>query len=150
MTFSVQPLAAASATVADQWRALYRAYADFYQTPMDNDTLARVWTWLQNGDLDGCYADNNGEVVGFAHWAVLLRPLHGARLLYLNDLFVAPTWRQHGIGGLLMRQVNAAAAAAACPLVRWATKADNHTARRLYDNIAQATDWIIYEQRRDG
>lgn len=140
---AVRPLTEAD---YDAWRELYRAYAVFYRTAMTEETEQRVWAWLMNGQLRGYGAVAEGALIGIAHWQRQIRPLRGAYVAYLHDLFVLPERRNCGVGGQLLARVNADAGAAQCTLVRWATKADNTAARYLYDNAATATDWVIYEQ----
>ncbi len=32
-----------------------------------------------------------------------------------------------------------------CAKVRWVAAADNHTAQRLYDDLAERTEWVTYD-----
>ena len=34
----------------EQWAALYRGYAEFYQVPMNEDILDTVWSWIFDPD----------------------------------------------------------------------------------------------------
>ena len=77
----------------------------------------------------------------------MLRPLSGGRRAYLHDLFVAPSVRGGGVGGLLVAAVADAARAADCATLRWATAADNTGAARLYDKIAEKTSWVVYDKK---
>lgn len=133
----------------DDWCALYRGYAEFYQQPMCDATLKQVWQWLGEGRLHGVIAraaDTN-DAVGLAHWEFLLRPLHGVPLAYLHDLFVHPHLRGGGAGGELLAHFSAQARAHGCRTARWLTKTDNATARRLYDKRADAAEeWVLYQQ----
>lgn len=136
-------------TAADvnTWRRLYRGYADFYRSPVDDAMLAQLWDWLEAGHIQGYAAVTAADSpVGFLHWQRILRPLRAAPLAYVHDLYVAPERRGRGLARALMRHAAAAARAQECSLMRWATKPDNHAARTLYDKFAVATDWVIYEQ----
>ena len=129
-------IAALSPPHRTEWNALFAAYAEFYQTSLSPQAAEQVWQWL-----------GNGELAGFAHWAATLRPLHGCRIAYLHDLFVRPESRGKQIGAQLVAAAGKQAQQQGCKLMRWATAADNHTARKLYDRIAKKTEWRIYEQR---
>ena len=136
-----------SSSHLQQWQELYSAYAQFYKTPMSTETLNTVWQWLSDNKLRGLGAVNDDQtLIGIAHWAPLLRPLRGAPMGYLHDLFVLPQSRGAGVGAKLIEVVAQDARKDGCDLLRWATAYDNHTAMRLYDHIAVKTKWVIYEQ----
>lgn len=141
-------LHAPAAADYDEWCALYRGYAEFYRQPMDSAILQQAWQWIGSGQLHAAIArDSGGAAIGLAHWEFILRPLRGAPLAYLHDLFVSAGARNGGCGGALLAHVGAAAKQQGCQHVRWLTKADNATARRLYDKkAAAATDWVMYQQ----
>ena len=140
-------IAALSPPHREAWNSLFAAYAEFYQTSLSPQAAEQVWQWLGDGELHGLIAEDNGELAGFAHWAATLRPLHGCRIAYLHDLFVRPESRGKQIGAQLVAAAGEQAQQQGCKLMRWATAADNHTARKLYDRIAKKTEWKIYEQR---
>ena len=63
---------------------------------------------------------------------------------YLQDLFTASGARKTGVGRALIEAVYERARAAGSPRVYWQTKEDNAIARRLYDQVAAATGFIVY------
>ncbi|MDM5147335.1 GNAT family N-acetyltransferase [Candidatus Persebacteraceae bacterium Df01] len=131
---------------AHEWRKLFSAYANFYQQPMSDEVLNTVWRWILQGQIHGLGAHTDSRLLGIAHWHINLRPLVGGRLAYLNDLFVHPDARGQSIGKKLVDAAAAQAKAQGCPLLRWATAADNTQAQALYDNIATKTTWVIYDK----
>ena len=136
-----------SAAHFDQWQELYAGYAEFYKTPLPTKTMETVWQWLNENKLRGlCAEKEDNALAGIAHWAPVLRPLHGAPLGYLHDLFVIPQARGAGVGAQLVAAAARDAHKEGCAVLRWATAADNQTAMRLYDRIAKKTKWVIYEQ----
>lgn len=131
----------------DEWRELYAAYARFYQTSLSADAAGRVWEWIGQGQLRGLGVENEqGALQGIAHWAVILRPLRAQPMAYLHDLFVTPDARGQGAARALIHAASRQAKEEGCSTMRWATAADNETAMRLYDRIAQKTQWVIYER----
>ena len=141
---TIAPLAADDYS---DWSSLYRGYAAFYRQPMTDAVLTRVWQWVAEGRLHGAIARNAGTAIGIVHWEYILRPLRGATLVYLHDLYVHEHWRGRGGGGALLAHVGRQAKAHGCEAVRWLTKADNTRARRLYDKTATAAaDWVLYQQ----
>lgn len=130
------------------WCTLLAGYADFYQTPPPH--AETVWEWLTAGKLQGAGAENAaGELIGFAHWEYILRPLRGQKLAYLHDLFVQPAARGLGAATQLLEYAVAEAKANGCATLRWATAADNERARRLYRRVATETQWVIYDKELD-
>ena len=74
---------------------------------------------------------------------------HGWKLrdvCYLQDLWVEPQFRGHGVGAALVRGVYAAADTAGAPDVYWLTAEDNAPARRLYDQVGRLTPFIKYDR----
>ncbi|QCS63900.1 GNAT family N-acetyltransferase [Achromobacter denitrificans] len=137
----------------EPWAALYRQYAAFYRAEMDEDILRRTWSWLMRPEHpeEGIVAAKaNGELVGLAHYRPYPKPLLGREAGYLDDLYVAGAHRGQGIGRGLIAAVAAIAHARGWPLVRWITARDNDEARRLYDGVARATDWVTYDLKPDG
>lgn len=52
-----------------RWRALFRAYREFYELPESEEVVSRVWGWLMDPrhECEALVAEVDGEVVGFAH-----------------------------------------------------------------------------------
>lgn len=128
------------------WQNLYNLYAEFYQTTISEAGIATTWQWISEGSVRGVGIKCDGQLVGFAHWQKINRPLAGTYLAYLHDLFVLPDYRGQGLARQLIATVARTAKAEQCGKLRWATKADNTTARTLYDKLAEATDWVIYDK----
>ena len=73
------------------------------------------------------------------------RTLEADRGLFLDDLFVAPDARSHGVGAALIEEAKRIARERNATTVTWITAADNETAQRLYDGVARRTEWVTYE-----
>lgn len=136
-------------TAADRsaWDALYDAYAQFYEVQQTPEMRATVWEWLIDPahDVNGLIADNNGTLVGFAHYRPFARPLAAASGLFLDDIFVAEAARGTGAADALIAAIKTQADAQGHSVVRWITAKDNARARGLYDKVAQATEWVTYD-----
>lgn len=130
------------------WQQLYRQYGEFYQTPVDDDVLDRVWNWL----LDPGHPLNavvaiapDSALIGLAHYRAFPETLLGCDAGFLDDLFVSPAQRGKGVGKSLIKGVAKIAKSRGWPFVRWITASDNASARRLYDELAAKTHWVTYE-----
>ena len=129
------------------WDALYQAYAQFYDVPQTPQMRATVWDWINDptNEVNAFVADEDGTLVGIAHYRAFMRPLAAATGLFLDDLFVSPTARGIGAATALIEAVCGQAEAQGHSVVRWITAADNARARGLYDKVAQAGDWVTYD-----
>jgi GNAT superfamily N-acetyltransferase len=84
------------------------------------------------------------HVVGFAIYVLHPFTWSERQICYLEDLFVAPETRGRGTGRLLIEHLIDLAATEGWGRVYWMTRADNETARRLYDRFAPADGFIRY------
>jgi ribosomal protein S18 acetylase RimI-like enzyme len=136
----------------DEWRALFTAYGVFYETEFSPDVLDGVWTWLMDAahDVSALVAEGDGAevgtLVGFAHLRRLNDTFTAGPGWSLDDLYVAPQSRGHGVARSLIAACDATAHAAGGGTLRWITASDNTTAQRLYDTVATRTSWVTYEK----
>lgn len=146
MTLTIRPL-----TRADEphWRRLWHAYLEFYETSRSEavyDTYFERLLGDDPADYSGLIAETGGRPVGLAHY---LFHRHGWRLenvCYLQDLYADPEVRGLGVGRALIEGVYKAADDCGAPAVYWLTQDHNAEARRLYDRIGKATNFIKYER----
>ena len=131
----------------DQWRGLYQGYADFYHVALTKDGVQTTWSWLTDDGhvCTGLVAEQQGQLVGFAHFRGMPSPLRGQMIGFLDDLFVVPDHRSGGAAAALIKAVQAEAKARGWGVVRWITRDHNYRARGLYDKLAEKTDWVLYE-----
>ncbi|WP_226081891.1 GNAT family N-acetyltransferase [Mycetocola spongiae] len=135
------------------WYGLYEQYAEFYGTALGDEHAVRVWGWIDRGEhaMRALVAENaSGELVGLAHVRGFARPLAGELGLYLDDLFVAPAARSAGVATALIEEASRLASAEGAGVLRWVTAPDNTVARRLYDRLATATEWVTYDRAVAG
>ncbi|MGH1548588.1 GNAT family N-acetyltransferase [Leifsonia poae] len=63
----------------------------------------------------------------------------------MDDLFVIEEERGKGVGGALLQQARSLAEERGLGVVQWITAHDNDTAQKLYDQVANRTQWVTYE-----
>lgn len=133
----------------DAWQRLFHDYRTFYEYDVDQVVVDRVWGWIHDecNEVDALVAEVDGQVVGFAHHREFARPSSGKRGLYLDDLFTDPNVRGQGVGRALINRLAEMAQERGIDKVRWITAADNSTAQRLYDDLAERTTWLTYDLR---
>ena len=128
------------------WRRLWAGYVFFYEAEVSEAVTAATWRRLLAPDsgMFGRIAEWDGAVAGFT-----VSVLHPASwtltpACYLEDLFVDPGMRSHGIGRALIEDLIEIARARGWSRVYWHTRQSNETARRLYDRFAKADDFVRY------
>lgn len=65
-------------------------------------------------------AEWQGETAGFALWFYNFSSFHGRHGIYLEDLYVRPAWRSHGLGKALLRGLAQRCVAEHLPRLDWA------------------------------
>ena len=134
---------------------LVRAYADFYESAPPDAGLERMCLALiadpdrEGVLLAGC--DPDDTVVGFAAMSWKWSSLRGARVGYLEDLFVDPGARGSGLADELIAACAERARARGAEALLWLTKPDNLRARAVYERVgAHGDEFIEYELELDG
>ncbi len=130
-----------------EWRALWRAYLEFYETEVPEKVYATYFQRLLGNDpqdYHGLIAEIEGRPVGLAHYVFHRHGWKIENVCYLQDLYAIPEARGKGVGRALIEAVYKAADAAGAPDVYWLTQDFNTTARTLYDRIATVTPFIKY------
>jgi GNAT superfamily N-acetyltransferase len=91
-------------------------------------------------------AEWNGEPAGFALYFFNFSTFVGRPGLYLEDLFVRPAQRAHGIGWALLRALARIAQERQCGRMEWAVLDWNEPALRFYQSLEarQMKEWIIH------
>lgn len=146
MSLTVRPLQATDET---EWKTLWKAYLEFYETTLPEMVYATTFQRLLDPGVPaqfGLVAVSEGRAIGLVH--AILHP-HNWRIedvCYLQDLYVAPQARGTGAGRALIEAVYAAADAKGTPFVYWLTQEFNTPARLLYDRIAKVTPFIRYQR----
>jgi GNAT superfamily N-acetyltransferase len=91
-------------------------------------------------------AEWHGTPAGFALYFFNFSTFVGRPGLYLEDLFVRPEQRAHGIGRALLRALARIAQERGCGRMEWAVLDWNEPALRFYKSLdaRQMNEWIIH------
>ena len=144
--FSIRAASAADPPVI---MALLRELAD-YEKLLDELHLSEA---LIARDMLGpdaaCRCDiawKGGEAVGIVVWYWIYRSFRARRGLYLEDLFVRPAFRGHGLGRMLLRHLAATAVTAGADFMDWKVLDWNTPSIEFYRSLgaAQIPDWLDY------
>lgn len=130
------------------WRRLWTAYLDFYETKVSEDVYRSTWKRLfSQGEFEpkGLLAVLDGTAVGLTHYLYHRSCWSLVNNCYLQDLFADPAIRGKGVGRALIEAVQDAAGKTGVKNVYWMTHETNATARKLYDSVARRTGFIEYD-----
>lgn len=91
-------------------------------------------------------ASPNGTVIGFALWFKNFSTWRGKHGIYLEDLYVRPEYRAHGVGQALLAELAGICVAQGFPRLEWWVLDWNESARNFYhrQGAAALTEWIPY------
>lgn len=128
------------------WLPLWQGYLHFYESELPAETTASTWQrFLDPAEpTHAALAWRDGQAVGLVQWIFHRSNWLVAHSCYLQDLFVSPEVRGGGVGRQLIEHVYTEARNAGSSRVHWLTQANNHTAMRLYDRIAQRSGFVQY------
>lgn len=116
---------------------LLRGYCDFYEVEPSDEGVERVARAVIAAPEDEAFllvaTDDAAQVVGLAVCVWTWSTLHGGRIVYLNDLFVAESARGAGHADALIEGVAETARRHGAASVNWLTATDNHRAQAVYD-----------------
>lgn len=130
------------------WRRLWSAYLDFYETKLPEEVYATTWERLFSaGEYEpkGFIAEIGGKAVGLTHYLYHRSGWSLVNNCYLQDLFADPEARGKGVGASLIEAVRQEAAKIGVTNVYWMTHETNATARKLYERVARRTGFIEYD-----
>jgi diamine N-acetyltransferase len=143
---NIRPATAAdAATIA----ALVRELADYekllHEAKGTADDFVRELT-AENPVIHVLIAEWNGEAAGFALYFFNFSTFVARPGLYLEDLFVRPALRSHGIGRSLLRALARTARDRNCGRMEWAVLDWNEPALRFYKALGARPmkEWIVH------
>ena len=142
------PVAIRSVLPNDQpsWQRLWCGYCDFYQADVRDEVTQRTWKRILDPDsaVMCIVAEVDGHVYGFANCVVHENTWEIQPVCYLEDLFVSPAARGHGLGKALTEWLRNSMRAEGWARLYWMTREDNERARKLYNNFGQADGFVRY------
>jgi ribosomal protein S18 acetylase RimI-like enzyme len=134
-----------------QWDSLWQGYLTFYEHELTAEQTDLTWARLcdENFEMYGLVLELDGELVGLAHFSFTHSSWTVNRDLYLEDLFVSNSVRGQGLGKALILALDEIAREEGSRKVWWETHRDNQTARRLYDSVAELSEFVKYTREVD-
>jgi GNAT superfamily N-acetyltransferase len=136
----------------DAWLPLWEGYNAFYgrigSTALADEITQTTWGRFfdPSEPVGAIVAEENGALIGLAHYVFHRSTTRLNDICYLQDLFTAEHLRGRGIGRRLIEAVYEVARAAGSSRVYWQTQATNHVGRALYDKLAKHHGFMVYSQ----
>jgi GNAT superfamily N-acetyltransferase len=124
---------------------LIRAYCRFYETEPNDEGIRKMFETLITEPSQGAVfiARDDGKAVGFASLDWKWSSLKGARIGYLEDLFVDPETRGRGIADALIEICAERCRQLGMPALQWLTAPDNHRAQKVYNRTGADFDTYV-------
>ncbi len=129
---------------------LFDAYRGFYHQSPDLPKVSRfLEDRLRNGDsfVFLAFVHGDGLPAGFTQLYPVFSSITIGRALILNDLFVTPDHRGHGVARALLERAAAFGRETGAKYLELATQISNTSAQRLYERAgwARETEFFHYE-----
>ena len=134
------------------WQPLAVGYNAFYEregpTALSPEITAMTWARFFDAyePMHALVAEADDRLIGLVHFLYHRSTTAIAPLCYLQDLFTSAEARGKGVGRALIEAVYDRARAAGSPRVYWQTHETNATARRLYDQVADLSGFLVYRK----
>ena len=144
--FNIRPLEQQD---REQWQFIWGEYLRFYETKLPLEIYSETFSRLidSKNTYQNCLVAHSGGILhGLVHYIFHADNWETTDVCYLQDLFVLKEMRQQGIAKALIQAVYEAADRNGTPSVYWMTQEFNQKARKLYDQVASLTPFIIYER----
>jgi GNAT superfamily N-acetyltransferase len=128
---------------------LIRELAEYERAPHEAVATVEGMTEALFGEIpqaEVLIAHFDDEPAGFALFFYNFSTWTGKRGIYLEDVFVRPDMRRHGIGAALFRALARIAVARDCPRLEWAVLNWNELAINFYRKIGATAkdDWTTF------
>jgi GNAT superfamily N-acetyltransferase len=130
------------------WDPLWQGYLRFYGAKLAPEVTDMTWSRLldPNAMPIGLVAVDDDRLVGLAHVVTHRSSWALKDYCYLEDLFVDPARRGHGVGRKLIQAVYDLADRIGAARTYWHTQEFNTEARRLYEVMARRVSFVQYRR----
>lgn len=133
-----------------QWAALWKGYNLFYgRDALPDEITKRTWERFfdTHEPIYALVAERGGKLLGLAHYLFHRSTIAIETVCYMQDLFTHESARRQGVARMLIEAVYKEARIAGSHRVYWQTQESNGVARKLYDDVAEPSGFIVYRKQ---
>ena len=146
MTTTIRPVQPGDET---ELVAMIRELADFEHASDEclvTEDLLRQALFGDSATVHGHLAEVDGRPAAMALWFLNFSTWDGVAGVYLEDLFVRPAFRRHGLGRVLLSTLARECVDNGYTRLSWAVLDWNTNAIALYDSVGgrPQSEWITY------
>jgi len=143
---TIRPAVEADVPVILQFIRDLAKYEHLEHEVVANEGLLREGLFGSRPYAEVVLASLNGEPVGFALFFHNFSTFLGRPGIYLEDLYVRPEARGHGVGRQVLTWLAATAVSRGCGRLEWAVLDWNEPSIRFYRNLGAVplNDWTTY------
>ena len=143
---TIRPAVEADVPVILQFIRDLAKYEHLEHEVVANEGLLREGLFGSRPYAEVVLASLNGEPVGFALFFHNFSTFLGRPGIYLEDLYVRPEARGHGVGRQVLTWLAATAVSRGCGRLEWAVLDWNEPSIRFYRNLGAVPldDWTTY------
>ncbi len=124
---------------------MWRANCAHYGVSIPAADDRELWRRIMDPDYPMGALIGGTPSVGIANYVLHPHTFSSRMVCYLEDLWVEPSARGAGWGRKFIDALVARGRDRGWRRVYWHTERDNVAARRLYDRVARATDYVRYD-----
>jgi GNAT superfamily N-acetyltransferase len=138
---------------AGRWRALWDGYCAFYEREPSEPIARHAWERILDpqSPVYAIVAERgDGHVIGMANYILHENTATLTPVCYLQDLFVDPAERAHGVGQQLIDWLVAEMQRQGWSRLYWNTRENNYRARGLYDKYTPHSGFLRYVVNNPG
>ncbi|MCU4118206.1 GNAT family N-acetyltransferase [Variovorax sp. N23] len=134
------------------WSPLWDGYNAFYgrsgETALPEAITRTTWSRFLDPQepMHARVAESADGLIGLVHFLFHRSTIQLNPTCYLQDLFTVEAARGKGVARALIEEVYRSAAQAGAGRVYWQTHETNHTAMRLYDQVADRSGFVVYRK----
>lgn len=130
------------------WRNLWDQYLVFYEHELTDQQTQLTFERLLDSHVSvhGFVLEVDNQILGIAHCSFRYSTWAENQELYLEDLFVDPSVRGQGFGRALIDATAEFGKQHGAQKLYWQTHRDNATAQRLYETLANKSEFVTYEK----
>ena len=127
------------------------AYEKMSDLVVADEALLREWIF-EKQKAEVLFAMENGKEVGFALFFHNFSTFLGRAGIYLEDLFVMPSYRGRGHGAALIKELARIAVERGCGRLEWSCLDWNTPSIDFYLSLGaeQMNEWTVYRFSGDG